>query len=177
MNASHWSVTLAIISVFREGSLALKSYFQRSTLKTKSLSLTPPSLSGPDSFPGQEGAVGEKAGGKAGSCGWESRWESPICSPSQLSTWNCWILMSIRCELEAGWRKGGGHRAVVPTSQAPSGLLSWSSIMTPFPAFQPWLGPSASVLSSLETLNNSLPSFILLLWSVTLSCSSRAFFF
>ena len=112
-----------------------------------------------------------------GSCGWESRWESPICSPSQLSTWNCWILMSIRCELEAGWRKGGGHRAVVPTSQAPSGLLSWSSIMTPFPAFQPWLGPSASVLSSLETLNNSLPSFILLLWSVTLSCSSRAFFF
>ena len=86
MNASHWSVTLAIISVFREGSLALKSYFQRSTLKTKSLSLTPPSLSGPDSFPGQEGAVGEKAGGKAGSCGWESRWESPICSPSQLST-------------------------------------------------------------------------------------------
>ena len=72
MNPSHWSVTLAIISVFREGSLALKSYFQRSTLKTKSLSLTPPSLSGPDSFPGQEGAVG----GKAGSCGWESRWES-----------------------------------------------------------------------------------------------------
>lgn len=32
-------------------------------------------------------------------------------------------------------------------------------------------------LPSSETLNNSLPSFILLLWSVTLSCSSRAFSF
>lgn len=81
-----------------------------------------------------------------------------------------------RCELEAGWGRGAGHRAAVPTSQAPSGLLSGSSFMTPFPAFQPWLGPSPSVLSSSETLNNSLPSFILLLWSVTLSCSSRASF-
>lgn len=59
MNASHWSVTLAIISVFREGSLALQSYFQRST-KTESLSLTPLSLTGPDSFPVQEEAVGGK---------------------------------------------------------------------------------------------------------------------
>ena len=81
-----------------------------------------------------------------------------------------------RCELEAGWGRGAGHQAVVPTSQVPSGLLSGSSFMTPFPAFQPWLGPSPSVLSSSETLNNSLPSFILLLWSVTLSCSSRASF-
>lgn len=59
MNSSHWSVTLAIISVFGEGSLALQSYFQRST-KTESLSLTPLSLTGPDSFPVQEGAVGGK---------------------------------------------------------------------------------------------------------------------
>ena len=161
MNSSHWSVTLAIISVFGEGSLALQSYFQRST-KTESLSLTPLSLTGPDSFPVQEGAAGGK---------------KPICGPSQLSMWTCWILMSIRCELEALWGRASGHQAVLPTSWAPLGLLPWSSIMTPFPDFQPWLGACPSVLSSSETLNNSLPSFILLLWSVTLSCSSRAFFF
>jgi hypothetical protein len=63
----------------------------------------------------------------------------------------------------------------------------WSHIrkFLPFPAFiihqdflsQPWLEASPSVLPSSETMNNSLPSFILLLWSVTLSCSSRAFSF
>lgn len=129
-----------------------------STVETKALFLTPLSLLEPEFFPAQEGAVGGKAPrGIAQTIMWPSR-----------------IPQSIRHELEARQR---GSKPLSLHLKLPRVSCLDHPLWLPFPTPQPWLGASPSVLPSSETLNNSLPSFILFLWSITLSCSSRAFFF
>lgn len=68
-------------------------------------------------------------------------------------------------------------RRVEPGPHIRSALCSPASIIHHNSLSWPWLGASPSVPPSLETVNNSLPSFILLLWSITSSCSSRVFLF
>ena len=133
----------------------------RGSWRQKSLSLTPLSLSEPESLPVQEGAVGGKA----------------PCGPAQLNMWPCWIPMSIWCELEMG---GGG---VVS-----SGLYITSSLGSPALIIRhdscsqissPGLGPSSDHPLPLCSCDYSLlcvPA-ILSLFFYHLPCNSSLHYF